>query len=92
MTAFFSMFIPVFLHELGDATQIGGTLFATEGERAPSLVFLASANALVTSAALATLLGGVLRDFVSDPWLKIAVGAGLLLIGAFMLWSARTPA
>lgn len=92
MTAFFTVFISVFLAELGDKTQIATALFAAEGERPLWLVFLASASALVTSAALATLLGGVLRDFVSGPWLKIAAGAGFMLIGAFMLWSALKPA
>lgn len=91
MNAFFSVFIAVFLAELGDKTQIATALFAAEGERPPWLVFLASASALVASSALATLFGGVLREFVAGPWLKLAAGAGFILIGAFMLWSALRP-
>ena len=53
---------------------------------------LASSAALVTSTTIATVFGSVLRDFVSGPWLKLAAGAGFIVIGAFMLWSALKPA
>ena len=46
----------------------------------------------VTSTAIATVFGSVLRDFVSGSWLKLAAGAGFIVIGAFMLWSALKPA
>ena len=91
MAAFFSVFISVFLAELGDKTQLATALFAAEGDRPPWLVFLASSAALVTSCALATLLGGVVSEYAAGPWLKLVAGAGFVVIGAYMLWSALRP-
>ena len=91
-TAFFSVFIAVLLAEFGDKTRIATALFAAGGDRPPWLVFLASASALVVSAALATLIGGALRELVSGPWLKLAAGAGFIVVGVWMLWSALRPA
>lgn len=92
MTAFFAVFISVFLAELGDKTQIATALFAAEGERPPWLVFLASSAALVTSAAIATLVGGAARELLSGPWLKVIAGAAFVFIGGYMMWSALRPA
>ncbi len=92
MSAFFTVFITVFLAELGDKTQIATALYAAEGDRSPWLVFFASAAALVTSTAIATLLGGVAREFVSGQLIKIIAGAGFVLVGAFVLWTALKPA
>jgi putative Ca2+/H+ antiporter (TMEM165/GDT1 family) len=88
MGAFFTVFIAVFLAELGDKTQLATALFAAEGGRAPLLVFLASSTALVASAGLATVLGAAARGLFDGPWLKLAAGGGFMLIGALMLWSA----
>ncbi|HVZ99217.1 MAG TPA: TMEM165/GDT1 family protein [Caulobacterales bacterium] len=92
MTAFLTVFVSVFLAELGDKTQLATALFAGEGGRSPWIVFLGSACALVISAALATLAGSMLRTFVEGPWLKLAAGAGFVIIGLYTLWSALRPA
>ncbi|MES1156814.1 MAG: TMEM165/GDT1 family protein [Alphaproteobacteria bacterium] len=92
MSAFFTIFVSVFLAELGDKTQIATALFAGEGDRPPWLVFLASASALVLSTALATLVGSLLRGFIEGPWLKIAAGIGFIIIGVLTLWSVLKPA
>jgi putative Ca2+/H+ antiporter (TMEM165/GDT1 family) len=92
MTAFFTVFLTVFLAELGDKTQLATALFAAEGDRSPWLVFLASSAALVASAGAATLLGGIAREFVEGPWLKVGAGIAFILIGAAMLWGVLRPA
>ncbi len=88
MTAFLTVFLSVFIAELGDKTQLATVLFASEDGRSKWLVFLASSAALVTSAALATLAGSALRDYLGGPWLKIAAGAGFIAIGVWILWRA----
>ncbi len=91
MTAFLSVFVTVFLAELGDKTQLATALFAADRERSPWLVFLASSAALVVSAGAATLLGGFVRDIAAGPWLKLAAAAGFIVIGAWMAWDALKP-
>jgi len=92
MEAFLSVFISIFLAELGDKTQIAAVLFAAEGDRPPWLVFLATSAALVASAAAATLLGASAARFVQGPTLKIIAGAGFIIIGALMIRAALKTA
>jgi len=92
LTAFFTIFVSVFLAELGDKTQLATALFAGEGDRPKWLVFLASSAALVTSTALATLAGSFLHGLFAGPWLKLAAGAGFIVIGAFVIWETLKPA
>lgn len=88
MAAFLTIFLSVFIAELGDKTQLATALFAAEGDRSKWLVFLASSAALVASAGLATLAGSFAREFVEGPWLKYAAGLGFIVIGSLILWSA----
>jgi putative Ca2+/H+ antiporter (TMEM165/GDT1 family) len=88
MIAFVSMFLLVFLAELGDKTQVATAMFAAEGNRPAWLVFAASSAALVASSAIATLAGGAAAHFVQGPWLRVVAGFGFVLIGVLTLWSA----
>ena len=88
MTAFLTIFLSVFIAELGDKTQIATALFAADGDRPKWLVFLASSAALVASAGIATIAGSVAREFLAGPWLKIGAGAGFIVIGAIILIGA----
>jgi putative Ca2+/H+ antiporter (TMEM165/GDT1 family) len=92
LTSFFAIFASVFLAELGDKTQLATALFAGEGDRPKWLVFLASSAALVTSTALATLAGSFLHGLFAGPWLRLAAGAGFIVIGVFIVWQALKPA
>ncbi|HYD73551.1 MAG TPA: TMEM165/GDT1 family protein [Candidatus Binatia bacterium] len=92
MTAFLTIFLSVFVAELGDKTQLATALFAADGVRSKWLVFLASSGALVASAAVATLAGSAARELLAGPTLKLIAGAGFILIGAFIVWSALRPA
>ncbi len=47
--------------------------------------------ALVASAGVATIAGSMAREFVEGPLLKLVAGAGFIVIGAFILWSALRP-
>lgn len=92
MTAFLTIFLSVFVAELGDKTQLATALFAAEGERPPWLVFLASSMALVASAGIATMAGSMAREFVEGPMLKLVAGSAFVVIGALILWGALKPA
>ncbi len=92
MTAFFTVFLSVFLAELGDKTRLATALFAADGDGPKWLVFLASSAVLVASAGIATIAGSMARDFVGGPMLRLVAGAGLIVIGVLILWGALKPA
>lgn len=92
MAAFLTVFLSVFIAELGDKTQLATALFAADGSRPKWLVFLASSCALVASAGVATIAGSLAREFIEGPMLKLVAGAGFIVIGALILWSALKPA
>lgn len=91
MTAFLTIFLSVFIAELGDKTQLATALFAAEGNRPPWLVFLASSMALVASAGIATVAGTFARGYFEGPMLKLVAGGGFIVIGALILWGALKP-
>lgn len=85
MGAFLTVFLTVFLAELGDKTQLATVLFAADGERSRWLVFAAATAALVLSTAIAIALGAAAERWLSAVPLKLIAGAGFVLIGAWMI-------
>ena len=61
-----TMFVTIFIAELGDKTQIATLLFASERKDAPLVVFAASAGALVLGAAVPVALGASRRPLASE--------------------------
>jgi putative Ca2+/H+ antiporter (TMEM165/GDT1 family) len=82
--AFFSVFVTVFLAEIGDKTQLATMLFAAEAKSSKWIIFAGSALALVLAAAIGVLVGAQLERFVSPRTLKMVAGAGFIAIG---LWT-----
>lgn len=85
MSAFLTVFITVFLAELGDKTQLATVLFAGEGERSKLMVFAAAAAALVTSTAIAVIAGAAAERYLSALPLKLLAGLGFVVIGVLMI-------
>ncbi|MBT8473038.1 MAG: TMEM165/GDT1 family protein [Marinicaulis sp.] len=86
MTAFLTIFISVFLAELGDKTQIATLLFATDADKNPVLVFLAASSALIASTALAVLLGRLAESWLSALPLNLIAGIGFIVIGVWTIY------
>ena len=86
MTAFFTVFVTVFLAELGDKTQLATVLFASDETRNRWLVFLAASTALVASTGLAIALGLAAEKWLGTFPLKLIAGLGFLAIGAWMIF------
>lgn len=86
MKALLVMFITVFLAELGDKTQLATMLFAAGRQLSPWLIFLASASALVSSAAIAVLLGTMVSQHLYDLPLRLFAGLGFVAIGVWTLY------
>lgn len=85
MTAFFTVFMTVFLAELGDKTQLATLLFASDGDRNKWLVFLAATTALAASTGVAIILGVAAERWLTILPLKLIAGLGFLLIGIWMI-------
>ena len=85
MNVYFTIFLTVFLAELGDKTQLATVLFSTDGTSNKALVFIAAASALVVSTALAVILGASAEKYLAAMPLKLIAGAGFILIGLFMI-------
>jgi len=82
---FATVFITVFLAELGDKTQLATLLFAADKEVSKWTVFWASATALVVCAGLGVLAGQYLSQYLNEKTLSYAAGAGFVIIGVWTL-------
>jgi putative Ca2+/H+ antiporter (TMEM165/GDT1 family) len=80
-----SIFVAVFIAELGDKTQLATLLFASEGEHSPLTIFFAAAGALVLSTALAVLIGTMGAKYLETVPLKLISGLGFVAIGVWTL-------
>ncbi|MEI9932729.1 MAG: TMEM165/GDT1 family protein [Rhizomicrobium sp.] len=86
MTQLITMFVTIFIAELGDKTQIATLLFAAERERSPWIVFAASAGALVLGSAISVLLGTFGSRYLEHVPLKLIAGIGFVAIGFWSLF------
>ena len=85
MSAFLTVFITVFLAELGDKTQLATILFASDENRSKWFVFAAASLALIVSSALATLAGAAADRYLSAFPLKLLAGLGFVIIGGLLI-------
>ncbi len=83
---FLSIFLSVFLAELGDKTQLATLLFATDGKISPTGVFFASAGALVLSSLIAVAAGTFAKEYLANLPLKLIAGIGFIVIGGWTLF------
>jgi len=81
----FTIFLTVFLAELGDKTQLATVLFAADGKATPFWVFVAAASALVATTAVAVLAGAFAERYLALVPLKLIAGLGFLAIGVWTL-------
>jgi len=86
---FASVFISVFLAEIGDKTQLATTVFAAKNNDKTLTVFLGSPAALVASAGIAVAIGGQMHRFIAPANLKILAGVAFVVIGVWTILSAR---
>jgi putative Ca2+/H+ antiporter (TMEM165/GDT1 family) len=85
--AFASVFVTVFLAEIGDKTQLATMLFAAEAKSSKWVIFAGSALALTLAAAIGVLVGAQLERFISPKTLKTIAGIGFVAIGVWTLLS-----
>ena len=84
LRAFGTIFLTVFVAEIGDKTQLATMLFAAEA-RSKWLVFAAAGLALLFAAAIGVLVGAQVERWVSPRTLQVIAGIGFLAIGLWTL-------
>ena len=85
MKTFLTVFVSVFLAEIGDKTQLATFLFASEAGKNRLTVFLGAASALVAASAIAVVAGDTLSRYVNPKYLHTIAGIGFIVIGIVML-------
>ncbi len=84
----FTVFVSVFIAELGDKTQLATMLFAADKEVSKLTVFLGASLALIVASGLGVLAGGVISQYVSEKHLHYIAGIGFVVIGVWTLIKA----
>jgi putative Ca2+/H+ antiporter (TMEM165/GDT1 family) len=82
-----TVFVTVFLAELGDKTQMAVLLYATKPEISKIGIAAAASIALVCTTVIATFLGDRLAQWINPKILEGFAGVGFIIIGAFFLIS-----
>ena len=82
---FFSVFVTIFLAEIGDKTQLATMLFSSDVHIRKWVVFLGSSGALVAAAGIGVLVGAQLERFISPHTLRVIAGIGFIGIGIWTL-------
>ena len=85
---FFTIFVTVFIAELGDKTQFATMLFATDKEVSRYTVFFAASAALIVASAIGVIAGSLLAEYINTKYLNYIAGIGFIFIGAFILYNA----
>ncbi|WP_096086608.1 TMEM165/GDT1 family protein [Agaribacterium haliotis] len=85
---FLTIFVAVFIAELGDKTQLATMLFASDKEVSKYLVFFAASAALIVASAVGVLAGSLLSAYINEKVLHYIAGVGFVLIGLWTLYSA----
>ncbi len=80
-----TVFVAVFIAELGDKTQLATLLFAADKDVSKWTVFLGASSALIVAAGIGVLAGGVISQYVSERYLHFIAGIGFVGIGIWTL-------
>lgn len=83
-----TVFVTVFIAELGDKTQLATLLFAADKEVNKWIVFFGASLALVATSAIGVLAGTAISQYVSEKHLTYIAGIGFVLIGLWTLMRA----
>ncbi|MDP3937439.1 MAG: TMEM165/GDT1 family protein [Deltaproteobacteria bacterium] len=81
---FATVFLTIFVAEIGDKTQLATLLYAAEARNPKLTVFAAAAAALIVASALGVLGGAVVSRYVDPRVLRWVAGAGFIAVG---LWT-----
>jgi putative Ca2+/H+ antiporter (TMEM165/GDT1 family) len=82
---FITVFITIFIAEIGDKTQLATLLFAADKQVSKLTVFAGASLALVVAAGIGVLAGGIISNYVSEKFLNYLAGIGFIAIGIWTI-------
>ena len=82
-----TVFIAVFIAELGDKTQLATMLFAADKEVSKLTVFIGASLALIVASGIGVLAGSLISEHIGEKHLNYVAGIGFVGIG---LWTLTT--
>jgi len=85
---FATVFVSVFVAEMGDKTQLATMLFAADKEVGKLTIFFGASLALIAASGIGVLAGSVLSEHINEKYLHYVAGAGFIVIGVWTLWRA----
>jgi putative Ca2+/H+ antiporter (TMEM165/GDT1 family) len=80
-----TVFVTIFLAELGDKTQLATLLFAADAGANKMTIFIGASLALIAASAIGVLAGTLVSQHVEPRYLSWAAGTGFILIGMWTL-------
>ena len=83
-----TVFVSVFIAELGDKTQLATMLFASDKEISKLTVFTGASLALVVTSAMGVVAGSAISQYVGEKLLHYLAGIGFIAIGIWTLLKA----
>lgn len=83
-----TVFMAVFIAELGDKTQLATMLFAADKEVSKLTVFIGASLALIVASGVGVLAGGMISQYISEKHLQYIAGVGFIAIGIWTLFKA----
>jgi putative Ca2+/H+ antiporter (TMEM165/GDT1 family) len=83
-----TVFVAVFIAELGDKTQLATLLFAADKDVSKFTVFVGASLALILASAIGVLAGGMISQYVGERALNYVAGVGFIGIGIWTLAQA----
>lgn len=83
-----TVFIAVFIAELGDKTQVATMLFAADKDVSKLTVFIGASLALIVASGIGVLVGGIISQYVGEKYLHYVAGIGFIGIGIWTLVKA----
>lgn len=87
-TLLLTVFMTVFIAELGDKTQLATLLFAADKDVSKLTVFVSASLALMATSAIGVLAGSMITDYISAKYLQYIAGIGFIVIGIWTLLKA----
>jgi len=83
-----TVFIAIFIAELGDKTQLATLLFAADKDVSKLTVFVGASLALIVASGIGVLAGSVLSEYINEKYLHYIAGIGFVGIGIWTLFKA----
>ncbi len=83
-----TVFLTIFLAELGDKTQLATLLFAAREGTSLVTVFVAASAALIASTAIGVVAGAVIASSIDPKWLSYIAGVAFIGVGVWTILQA----